>query len=244
LVGATVSRASVEQVYEAFPDDLPRRTNGTLADRLFDDLLLAITRGELAPGSKISEPVLARRYGVSRGTLREALNRLQERKLVTRLANQGARVVQQTPRALSDLFEVREALEGMAVRQATLRCTADDLDALHETIVRFEAQLDSLTDEEPYMDVAPDRDFHFLIAQISQNPYLVSLLCAELYPLLRVYRASTAYPRIKRREAAEEHKRILAAMEGKDAELAEMLMRRHISAANRRRQDVLSRPSR
>src|SRR5262245_49733861 len=113
-------------MFEAFSGQLGPRTKGTLADRLFDDLLLAITRGELAPGSKISEPVLAKRYGVSRGPLREALNRLQERKLITRLANQGARVAEQTPRALSDLFVVREALEGMAVRQATLRCSAAD----------------------------------------------------------------------------------------------------------------------
>jgi DNA-binding GntR family transcriptional regulator len=216
----------------------------TLAERLFDDLLLAITRGELAPGSKISEPALARRYGVSRGPLREALNRLQERKLITRLANQGARVVEQTPQALSDLFVVREALEGMAVRQATMRCSAADLDALHETITRFEAQLEETPDDDPHMDVNPDRDFHFLIAQISQNPYLVSLLCAELHPLLRVFRTNTAYPKIKRREAAEEHKQILAAMESKDAEFAEMLMRRHISAANKRRQDALRKPSR
>jgi DNA-binding GntR family transcriptional regulator len=233
----------VKHIFEAIAEDAGRRSSGTLAERLFDDLLLAITRGELAPGSKISEPALARRYGVSRGPLREALNRLQERKLITRLANQGARVVEQTPQALSDLFVVREALEGMAVRQATMRCSAADLDALHETIVRFEAQLETIPEEDPHMDV-PDRDFHFLIAQISQNPYLVSLLCAELDPLLRVFRTNTGYPKVKRREAAEEHKQILAAMENKDAEFAEMLMRRHVSAANKRRQDALRRPSR
>jgi DNA-binding GntR family transcriptional regulator len=244
MTRATSSGANVEHIFEALGEDAGRRSNGTLAQRLFDDLLEAIMRGELAPGSKISEPALARRYGVSRGPLREALNRLQERKLITRLANQGARVVEQTPQALSDLFVVREALEGMAIRQATMRCSAADLDALHETIVRFEAQLETIPDEDPHMEVNPDRDFHFLIAQISQNPYLVSLLCAELYPLLRVFRTNAGYPKVKRREAVEEHKQILAAMENKDAEFAEILMRRHVSAANRRRQDALRRPTR
>ena len=129
--------------------------------------------------------------------------------------------------------------EHMAVRQAAMRCSNQDLDALHDTIVRFEAEVDSLADAEPHMDVIPDRDFHSLIAQISQNPYLISLLCAELYPLLRVFRANTAYPKRGRREAAEEHKQILAAMENRDGEFAEMLMRRHIASANRRRQEAL-----
>ncbi len=65
--------------------------------------------GDLPLGSKISEPALAKLYGVSRGPLREALHRLQERKLITRSANQGARVIQRTPEMLYHLFTVREA---------------------------------------------------------------------------------------------------------------------------------------
>ena len=61
-----------------------------MAEWLFRTLNEAILGGELAPGSKISEPLLAKRYGVSRGPLREALHRLQERRLITRSANQGA----------------------------------------------------------------------------------------------------------------------------------------------------------
>ncbi len=48
-----------------------------------------ILDGTLEPGAKISEPQLAQRYGVSRGPVREALHRLQERRLITRSANQG-----------------------------------------------------------------------------------------------------------------------------------------------------------
>ena len=64
--------------------------SGTLAEQVYRRLSAAILAGELAAGSKISEPALARQYGVSRGPLREALHRLQERKLITRSANQGA----------------------------------------------------------------------------------------------------------------------------------------------------------
>jgi DNA-binding GntR family transcriptional regulator len=231
--------ADSDQLWGSAPEDMAPRPLGNLADRLFENLLVAITRGELPLGSKISEPVLARRYGVSRGTLREALNRLHERKLVTRLPNQGARVVERTPQALNDLFIVREALEGMAVRQAVMRCSDQDLAALHETIVSFEAELESLPDAQPYMDVIPDTDFHFLIVRMSRNPYLIDQICAELYPLLRVFRTHTDYTKARRRQAIEEHWHILAAMENRDAELAEILMRRHIAAASRSRQEAL-----
>src|ERR1700733_2788762 len=76
----------------------------TLAEQLFRRLSDAIVSGELPPGSKLSEPVLARQYGVSRGPLREALNRLQERHLITRTANQGPRIVKPSAGALAELF--------------------------------------------------------------------------------------------------------------------------------------------
>ena len=49
----------------------------TIADRVFGELQQAIVEGRIAPGSKISEPELSRRHGVSRGALREALGRLE-----------------------------------------------------------------------------------------------------------------------------------------------------------------------
>lgn len=229
----------VAPAYEALAEDLTRRPPGTLADRLFEDILLAITRGELAPGSKISEPMLVRRYGVSRGTLREALNRLQERKLVTRSANQSARVAERTPQALKDFFTVRGSLEALAVREAVMRCSDAELAELHETVIRYEAEVDSLPPADPYMDVIADRDFHFMIAQMSRNPYLIALLCDELYPLLRFFRTHTNYPKIRRKQSVQEHRQILAAMENRDAELAEILMRRHIAAASQSRQEAL-----
>src|SRR6266568_8200404 len=101
----------------------PRNGEGTLAEQLYRKLGDAILAGDLAPGAKINEPALARHYGVSRGPLREALHRLQERKLVTRSANQGPRVVKPSAEVLAELFVVREALEGMAARLAAINAT-------------------------------------------------------------------------------------------------------------------------
>src|ERR1700691_4269822 len=83
----------------------------TRAEQLFRRLSDAIVSGELPPGAKLSEPVLARQYGVSRGPLREALNRLQERHLVVRTAHIGARVAELSAQVLTETFVVREALE-------------------------------------------------------------------------------------------------------------------------------------
>jgi len=217
--------------------DMPE-PSGTLAEQLFHKLKEAIMQGELPLGSKISEPALARRYGVSRGPLREALHRLQERKLITRSANQGARVIERTPQALHDLFVVREALEGIAIREAVLRCSEEELDALRDSVVWHDRALQSLSPHEPYVLGSPDHDFHFLIAYASRNPLLIELLCSELYPLLRLFRSKLDDSPERRRQTIMEHQRILTAMEERDAELAEMLMRRHIAAARRSREEL------
>ena len=63
--------------------------SNSLTDQIFNILQDAIIRGEIPAGSKISEPELAKTYGVRRGTLREALSRLEERHLIIRHQTMG-----------------------------------------------------------------------------------------------------------------------------------------------------------
>ena len=216
------------------PDPLPEKHAGTLAERLFNDLTEAILKGEIPLGSKISEPLLARKYAVSRGPLREALHRLQERHLITRSANQGARVTEATPEKLSDLFKVRMMLESLAAREAAATCTQADLARLAGIIEDHEAQLAGAAPERHTALGSTDRDFHFLIAQRSNNPLLIRLLCEELYPLLRLYRSRNDNIDLRRR-ALIEHRRIYDALCDRDQDMAEMAMRRHIEGARSRR---------
>lgn len=211
---------------------------GTLAEQLFRRLTEAILRGELPAGSKISEPLLAQRYGVSRGPLREAMHRLQERRLITRSANQGARVVEATPAMLDSIFAVREVLEGLAAREAAVRMGEQALARLREAVARHEAQLEGRLPPEHTALGSADHDFHFVIAQASGNPLLIEMLCEQFYPLLRLYRSRRDTLALRAR-ALVEHRRILAAIEERDAELAELLMRRHIAGARRRRAEAL-----
>ena len=215
--------------------DLGSGNASTLAEQVYHRLSEAILAGELSPGAKISEPALARQYGVSRGPLREALHRLQERKLITRSANQGARIIKPSPEALAELFVVREALEGMAARLAALHATTDEITQLRAAVSRSEMSPGGAVE----LNERDDQDFHFTIAQCSRNPMLIGLLCGELYPLLRLYRGLPPGVRPRTRRAMVEHERIVAAIEDRDADLAEMQMRRHIAAARMRREAAL-----
>ena len=123
----------------AMPLDKPTET---LADSLFERLRQAVVEGGIAPGSKISEPELARRFGVSRGPLREAIGRLEAAGLVTRRANVGARVVTLSAKGLIEIYQVREALEGMAARLAGERMTGQEIEAMQDLLMRHRERVD------------------------------------------------------------------------------------------------------
>src|SRR5690606_7845192 len=86
---------------------------------------------------------------------------------------------------------------------------------------------------ESYYQEAGDLDFHYRVIIGSKNPYLINILCDELYHLVRMYRVQLGMngPRVSR--AFDEHKAILNAIANRDAELADLLMRRHIAASRR-----------
>lgn len=202
----------------------------TLAERVFQQLQDAIVRGELAPGSKITEPGLSRVYGISRGPLREAMRRLEAHRLIERVPHVGARVVKLSMQELLELFDVREALESMAARLAAKHMTAEEIAGLRKLLAMHESQAD-LRKGEAYFQREGDLDFHYRIVQGSHNRMLVNMLCDDLYYLVRLYRTQFSASGSRPQRAFVEHHRIVDAIEAGDAELAELLMRRHVSAS-------------
>ena len=204
----------------------------TLSEQVFRRIREAIVRGDVAPGSKISEPELARTYGISRGPLREAIHRLEGQKLLVRVPHVGARVVSLSHAELIELYEIRESLEGMACRLAAERMTQAEIDDLrrvldlHEQDAAFKAGVG-------YYQQEGDFDFHYRIIQGSGNQTLSRMLCGELYQLVRMYRLQFSATPNRPRQAFAEHHRILDAIAERDGELAELLMRRHIAASKR-----------
>jgi DNA-binding GntR family transcriptional regulator len=204
----------------------------TLSENVFRRIQAAIVKGEIAPGSKISEPELARTYGISRGPLREAIHRLEGQRLLVRVPHVGARVVSLSHAELIELYEIRESLEGMACRLAAERMSAAEIDELrrvldtHERDAAFQAGVG-------YYQQEGDYDFHYRIIQGSGNQTLVQMLCGELYQLVRMYRIQFSATPNRPHQAFAEHHRILDAIADRDGELAELLMRRHIGASKR-----------
>ena len=202
-------------------------SNNTLSADLAEQLSQAIIRGELAQGSKLSEPELARQYGVSRGPLREAIIQLQSLGLVTRQANLGARVITLTPQSAAETFAVREALEGMAARLACSAATDAELASLKRLIQKHAQELENAPSHS--VDQEGNYDFHLHIIRASHNRQLMTLLGEELYARIRMFRQHTADQRGDPWQALQEHKMIVDALCHREADLAEMLMRRHIS---------------
>ncbi|GHW60764.1 GntR family transcriptional regulator [Vibrio cholerae] len=200
----------------------------TKSENLTEYLIEAIVEGQLAPGSKISEPELAKQFQVSRGPLREALMRVEGLGLIERMPHIGARVIQLSPTKLVELYAVREALEGMAARLAARNITEIELAGLESLLSTHSTHIDQV-EGASYFHQQGDFDFHYRIIQASRNQQLIGLLCDELYHLLRMYRYQSPRSHSRPVEALEEHKFILRAIRQRDEELAEMLMRRHIS---------------
>lgn len=215
--------------------ELKNRLNdkeSTKSVTLAEVLVEAIVSGELVSGSKISEPELAKRYQVSRGPLREAMMRLEGLGLIERIAHVGARVISLSPEKLIELYAVRESLEGMAARLAARHISQDEILTLEILLAKHSNHIDQV-EGASYFHQEGDFDFHYRIIKASRNQKLISLLCDELYHLLRMYRYQSPRAQSRPEEALNEHKYILQAIRNRDEELAEMLMRRHISGSRK-----------
>lgn len=216
----------------------PNFDGRTLADRAFEWLEEEIIKGTYPPGTRLDEVRLAEAFGISRGPVREAIRRLEGKKLVERVARIGCHVAQRSPDELIELLSIREALEGMACRLATSRISAAALRDLEELLDEHGRQVQNHK-ESNYFQRSGDYDFHFRIVQESGNKRLIEMLCEDLYHMLRVYRYRSSARRGRALEALEEHRRILEAMRSRDPDLAERRMREHLAHARQAAEDSM-----
>lgn len=199
----------------------------SLASEVFDRVVEAITSGEFEPGEKLSESNLARELGISRGPIREALQRL-EGKLVQRVPRVGVRVITFGADGLRQLFYLREAMEGMAARLAAENVSDQDLAELERMLKRHE---DTIRGSTAYRQKSTDEDFHFTIARLSGCTNISNLLLSEVYYQLRIHRLKSSSRPGRAEEALAEHKKILQFLRARDPDQAEAAMRAHIRSA-------------
>lgn len=206
---------------------------------IYADIVTRILDGGLLPGQKLVETALAEHYGVSRTTVREVLFTLLSDGLVQRTHNRGTRVVSFSPEDIEDIYEIRKALECLAMRTSAHNVPLD-------TLVDMERRLRALKDaegeeaarEHAELDVA----LHKMILKFGRNRRLgryldnISLLIHSLR--LIGYKNADFI-----RQTGEEHLSIIQAMMRRDAARAERLLAEHIDHSKRHALDVLLFPA-
>ena len=202
----------------------------SLVDVVAERIEAAIIAGQLEPGAKLSEQGLAASLGVSRGPLREAIRRLEGRKLLERTPNIGVRVAQLSLRDLNEILQLREALEGMAARLAAANMSDAEIAELAK-LLESHAKQKSVQEGKGYYQDSKDFDFHFRIVSASGNERLIQTLTGDLYYLLRVYRYRSSTKPGRAKAALREHKAIVAALKKRDSDAAEQAMRTHLRNA-------------
>jgi len=181
----------------------------TLSGQTTAALREAIVKGHIAPGEKLNEPSLAEQFSVSRGPLREAIRRLVAMGLVTHTPHVGATVVTLELSSVVELYEVREVLEGKAAALAAVNMSDEQIAGLRELLNLHHQHFKNNAGE--YMQAEGDFDFHYQI--INGSGYQTSRF------------------KTRSNKALIEHEQLIYAIEQRDANLAEILMRSHISRA-------------
>ena len=205
-------------------------TATSLVDVVAERIEAAIISGALEPGSRLSEQALAVSLGVSRGPLREAIRRLEGRKLLERTPNIGVRVAALSLKDLNEILQVREVLEGMACALAATNMTDAEIAALKK-LLDGHGQQKSVQEGKGYYQESKDFDFHFRIVSGSRNERLAQMLFGDLYHLLRIYRYKSSTEPGRAMKALQEHQEVVDALARRDPALAEQKMRAHLRNA-------------
>lgn len=196
----------------------------TLNERVLHRIRELILSGAIPSGAQLDEQSLADEMQISRTPIREAVSKLNKEGIVEYRPYKGNFVRSFTAKQVSDLFEVRKALEGLATHLAVAKLTDEYLALLKRTLQAVDVALERGNMAE-YS--AADREFHHMIAHMSDNESLIELLDRLEIQIQLVRTIANRDPDVVDR-TAHERPQILAALEMRDAELAGQLMEEHI----------------
>lgn len=205
----------------------PVGNNAVLKDKVYDALKSAIlTMGvyQAKEESRLDERTLADELGVSRTPVREAITRLEQEGLVKIVPRRGAFVVRKTKKEIVDIIYVWAALESMAARMVTQQASDDEIAQLRKLFVTFteshqaKAQIDEYSER--------NIDFHQKLISLS-GCALLSETAASLFMHMRMIRDKTIKEGDRSERSMVDHLSIIEALEARDTELAERLVREH-----------------
>ncbi|MEO7130439.1 MAG: GntR family transcriptional regulator [Dermatophilaceae bacterium] len=157
------------------PSSLPAIgvTHRSLREQVADAIRERIATGELPPGTWLVERTLAAELQVSRVPVRDALHLLKGEGFVTEVPGRGVIVTRLSGTDVTELFDVREALEVLTVRLATQHADATEVARLKE---RLDASAEAIQAEDSAAIGRCNQDFHDAITAMAHNELLASLL--------------------------------------------------------------------
>jgi DNA-binding GntR family transcriptional regulator len=211
-----------------------RTVNGLNPESLTEGIVRtireAITLGRWKPEEKIIEVELADQMGVSRSPIREALRILANEGLVTLVPRKGAKVSKISLKDLKEIYAIRANLESMAAKIAAVNLRNDEIkrmESLHEKMLLKTRK----NDVEGIFRL--NEKFHLCILKAGDNEQLIEVNKSLKIRSQRFRMAILSLPD-RLVEALDEHHRILEALKGRDALLAEELVKAHIHRAGQR----------
>jgi DNA-binding GntR family transcriptional regulator len=204
----------------------PIDANFVLKDKIYDALKQAITAMNIyaEPGEpRLDERQLSLELGVSRTPIREAIARLEQEGLVRTVARKGIFVVRKNKRQILEMITVWAALESMAARLVTERARDGEIATLREMFATFEGdRISAHIDEYSETNIR----FHLAILRMSRCELLWQM-AENLFIHMRAIRRKTIHENDRAERSIIDHLAIIQALERRDAELAERLVRAH-----------------
>ncbi len=210
-----------------------------LYEQIVQQIEESVLNGKLKPGDQLpAERDLAQRLGVSRTAVREAVKTLREKGLVEAYSGRGTFITNGTSQAVRQsldlmvkvgqhegsphLVELRLILEPGIAALAAARVTEEDLVNMREAVAVMDRSQD-----DPQTYIEADLDFHLALAEAASNPLILSLI-DSIVGLLREQRIKIFNAAGGPQRGQIHHKRILAAVERHDPEMASQAMRAHL----------------
>jgi len=194
----------------------------TLRERILSTIRAAIVNGEIRPGTRIMEPELADRFGISRTPIREAIRQLESEGLISVIPRKGAIVASISPQDISNFYELKMILEGHAARLAAKNLTENDL-AKMETVNRQIEAASAKKNLSRVLDL--QNEFHEIFLRACGNDKLLAIVQNLVMQFQRIRLMPAMLGRIK--GSIRQHTEIIEAFRRKDAARAEELVRKN-----------------
>jgi DNA-binding GntR family transcriptional regulator len=204
----------------------PLSTNVSFKDQAYAALKQAIMDADIYSHSeelRLDERQLARSLGVSRTPIREAMTLLEQEGFLRTVPRRGVFIVRKTKKEIIEIIEVCAALESMAARLATINASDEEIAALRTMFDEFRNSTPSDHIHE-YSDA--NIAFHQAIIRLSGS-HLMGKTIENLFIHVRAIRRLTISQSDRAARSIVDHMRIIEALERRDTELAERLVRQH-----------------